>query len=115
MRGLSVLRSIGAAIDDGALHSITSSAWSRSEGELRSSGKRKTNGDEAPRPSGNFSGVGNFEFCCKSLESRVAAWRSTRRFSAARAAERGIGIAEQGTVELFAANQGIREFKPRGS
>jgi hypothetical protein len=54
MRGLSVLRSIGAAVDDGALHSITSSAWSRSEGEVRSSGKRKTNGDEAPRPSGNL-------------------------------------------------------------
>jgi hypothetical protein len=54
MRGLSVLRSIGAAVDDGALHSITSSAWSRTEGELRSSGKRKTNGDEAPRPSGNL-------------------------------------------------------------
>ena len=46
---------------------------------------------------GNFSGVGNFEFCCKSFESRVAASRSTRRFSAARAAEQGIGIAEQGT------------------
>src|SRR5260370_34302498 len=54
MRGLSVLRSIGAAVDDGALHSITSSAWSRSEGEVRSSGKRKTNEDEAPRPSGNL-------------------------------------------------------------